>query len=73
MAAALEHVMMQKGHAIITTSLILCVGFGVLIFSNFVPTFYFGMLSALVMLTALVGDILLLPAIMLWKRQGKES
>lgn len=65
----LEHVIMQKGHAIITTSLILCIGFGVLVFSNFVPTFYFGLLSAMVMLTALVGDILLLPAIMHRKRK----
>lgn len=61
---ALEQVMLRKGKPILTTSLILCIGFGVLVFSNFVPTFYFGLLSALVMLTALAGDVLLLPAIM---------
>jgi predicted RND superfamily exporter protein len=61
---ALEQVVLRKGKPILTTSLILCIGFGVLVFSNFVPTFYFGLLSALVMLTALAGDVLLLPAIM---------
>ncbi|MGE4442180.1 MAG: RND family transporter [Desulfomicrobium sp.] len=69
---ALEQVMLRKGKPILTTSLILCIGFGVLVFSNFVPTFYFGLLSALVMLTALAGDVFLLPAIMHLKT-GKRS
>jgi predicted RND superfamily exporter protein len=64
-AISLDQAMLSKGFAIVTTSIILCVGFGVLVFSNFVPTFYFGLLSAMVMLTALAGDMLLLPAIML--------
>ena len=61
---ALKNVNSQKGLAIVTTSLILCIGFGVLVFSHFIPTFYFGLLSALVMITALFGDLVLLPAVM---------
>jgi predicted RND superfamily exporter protein len=61
---SISQVFLNKGTAIITTSVILCFGFGVLVLSNFVPTFYFGLLSAVIMLTALAGDILLLPSIM---------
>lgn len=64
---SLERVLIDKGLPIITTSIILCAGFGVLIFSNFVPTFYFGLLSAVIMATALIGDMLLLPSIILLK------
>ncbi len=70
MVDSLESVLLGKGLAIVTTSVILCAGFGVLVFSNFVPTFYFGLLSAMVMLTALVGDMLLLPSIMLLRKKA---
>jgi len=72
-SASIEYALLNKGLAIITTSIILCIGFGVLVFSNFVPTLYFGFLSALVMLTALAGDIVLLPAIMLLKKENVSS
>lgn len=58
-------VMMEKGRAMVSSSLILVVGFGILVSSRFVPTIYFGFLSALVMLTALAGDLLFLPGIIL--------
>lgn len=67
-SASLERAIVNKGLAIVTTSVILCIGFGVLVFSNFVPTVYFGLLSALVMLTALAGDLVLLPAILLCRK-----
>ena len=70
MVDSLGSVLLGKGLPIVTTSVILCAGFGVLVFSNFVPTFYFGLLSAMVMLTALAGDILLLPAIMLIRKEA---
>jgi predicted RND superfamily exporter protein len=66
---SLELAIVNKGLAIVATSVILCIGFGVLVFSSFVPTIYFGLLSALVMLAALVGDLILLPAIMLLKKR----
>jgi uncharacterized protein len=66
--ASLEQAIVNKGVAIVTTSVILGIGFGVLVFSNFVPTVHFGLLSAMVMITALIGDVVLLPAIMLLKK-----
>jgi hypothetical protein len=49
----------------ILSSLILFIGFGVMSFSNFVPTMYFGLLTSLMVLWALLGDLLLLPATIL--------
>lgn len=56
-----------KGRAIVTSSIILCCGFGVLGCSSFVPTIYFGVLCASIMVSAVIGDLLLLPIILLWK------
>lgn len=62
---ALHQVTMEKGVALTATSVILTIGFGVLILSNFTPTMNFGGLSALIMITAWIGDIIVLPALML--------
>ncbi len=51
-----------KGKAIILSSLILSIGFGVMIFSQFVPTINFGALSSIIMITAVIGDLLVLPS-----------
>lgn len=59
---AIQETLQRKGRAIIFSSLILAIGFGVMAFSRFVPTIDFGILSALIMITALVGDILFLPS-----------
>jgi predicted RND superfamily exporter protein len=55
-----------KGKAILLSSLILCIGFGVMIFSQFVPTINFGALSSIIMITAVIGDILILPSVALF-------
>ena len=49
------------GKAIRSTSMTIIVGFSILIFSNFWPTIYFGIFTALAMLIALVGSLTLLP------------
>ena len=49
------------GRAITNTSLTIIAGFSILIFSNFWPTIYFGIFTALAMLIALVGSLTLLP------------
>ena len=54
-----------KGKAIALSSFILCIGFGVMSLSNFIPTVNFGILSALIMITALIGDIVVLPSLAL--------
>ena len=61
--AAIEN----KGVPMITTSLILMAGFGILIVSNFVPTAQFGFLASMIMLFAVAGDIIILPAILMLK------
>lgn len=65
LSQALHKTTIDKGLAITATSLILMLGFGVLLCSNFVPTISFGGLSALIMLTAWIGDLIVLPALML--------
>lgn len=64
---ALKIVVFVKGRAIISSSLILCIGFGVLVLSRFVPVIDFGMLSAIIMITAVIGDIVVMPAIIMLK------
>ncbi len=56
------------GRAMYYTSLTIVVGFSILMLSNFVPTFYFGMFTGLAMLTALVASLALLPALLLTLR-----
>ena len=53
------------GRAMYYTSLTIVVGFSILMLSNFVPTFYFGLFTGLAMLTALVASLALLPALLL--------
>ncbi|UTF50689.1 efflux RND transporter permease subunit [Desulfomicrobium sp. ZS1] len=65
MREALQQSILDKGTAICASSLILVIGFGVLLFSSFVPTMSFGGLSAVIMITALIGDMIVLPAAML--------
>jgi predicted RND superfamily exporter protein len=44
------------------------------VFSNFIPTIYFGMLTGAAMLIALVGTLSLLPKlILLWKPFGRSA
>ncbi|WP_321495876.1 MMPL family transporter [uncultured Desulfobacter sp.] len=62
--AALE-ALKTKGEPIMVTSFILCFGFGVMVFSSFVPTIQFGFLSAAIMLFAILSDLLILPSILL--------
>ena len=50
--------------AIKNTSLTIIVGFSILIFSNFYPTIYFGIFTALAMLVALLGSLTLLPILL---------
>lgn len=52
------------GKAMYYTTTIIGFGFFILIFSNFVPTIYFGLLTALSMLFALLADFLLLPVLL---------
>ena len=53
------------GNAMYYTSLTVIVGFSILVLSNLVPTIYFGLLTMLVMLAALISNLILLPKLLL--------
>jgi len=55
----------EKFSPILSTSLILAFGFGILVCSSFVPTVQFGLLCALIMFFAFVSDLLILPAVLM--------
>ena len=62
---ALRDTIKSIGRPIIFTTLTIGIGFFVLMFSHFKPTATFGFLMVVTMVTALIGDLLLLPALML--------
>ena len=49
------------GRAIYYTSITVTVGFSILTLSNFIPTIYFGLLTGMAMILALLGNLFLLP------------
>jgi predicted RND superfamily exporter protein len=69
---ALEKSCREVGHALIYTSIILSLGFLVFTMSASKPFTYFGILSSLSMLTALLADLFLLPAI-IYQLEGKKE
>lgn len=59
------------GRAVFYTAITIIVGFSILVFSSFIPSIYFGLLTALAMFIALVLALTLLPRIILiWKPFG---
>ncbi len=62
---AMHETIRSRGRPIIFTSVVLFFGFGVVGFSKFMLTAYFGILTALLMFTALVADLLLSPSILI--------
>ena len=62
------------GIAILNTSITIVFGFSILVFSNFIPTIYFGIFTGLAMLLAMVSVLTLLPKLLLiYKPFGKEN
>ncbi len=53
------------GYAMYYTTFAIMLGFSILVLSNFVPTIYFGFLTMVAMIMALLGAILLLPKLLL--------
>jgi len=63
---ALKRTYLSTGRAIVLTTLILCSGFLLLLMSNFLGTFYIGLLLSLTLLFALVADLFILPVLLLY-------
>ena len=56
------------GKAVFYNAVTIIIGFSILVLSNFIPTIYFGLLTAFAMLVALLGALTLLPKlILMWK------
>lgn len=62
------------GHAMYYTSIVIIIGFSILMLSNFFPTIYFGLFTGLAMVVALIAALTLLPQlIVLFKPFGPSS
>jgi hypothetical protein len=61
---AVERSHASVGYAILYTSLIIILGFSMLVFSEFIPSVLFGLLTGFAMLAALIFDLCLLPVLL---------
>jgi predicted RND superfamily exporter protein len=61
---AVGHTLHTAGRAMLTTSIVLSAGFFIFIFASMNNVFFFGLMTGLAILLALVGDLFLSPALM---------
>lgn len=62
---AVQGTLSTSGRAILLTSILVVSGLSILVYSDFVPTRRFAELTAITMCSALPGDIILLPALLM--------
>ena len=62
---SLKDSILHVGRPVLFTTISIGLGFAVLLFSSFKPTSIFGLLMVITMLAAVIGDLLILPALML--------
>lgn len=63
---ALRESLVEVGRALVYAALALCGGFAVMLTAGFVGAIYFGLLTMLTILIALVSDLVLLPVMLRW-------
>jgi hypothetical protein len=61
--AAIQRCHGSIGAALYYTTVTVVLGFSILAFSNFIPTIYFGLLSGIAMMVALIANLMLLPVL----------
>jgi len=61
---SISNSILSTGKAIIGTTLVLCMGFFVLYFSELVPNHEFGILATIILIIALLGSLFLLPVLL---------
>ena len=67
---SIENTHKSVGKAMFYTSMIIMIGFSILVLSSFIPTIYFAVLTVLAMFMAIVSDLLLLPTLLLfWQKK----
>jgi predicted RND superfamily exporter protein len=67
---ALHDSLVEVGRALVYSCLALCSGFAVMLTAGFVGAIYFGLLTMLTILIALLADLLLLPVLLRWYDSG---
>lgn len=70
---ALKRTYLDTGKAIVLTSAILCSGFLLLLFSDFLGTFYLGLMISITLLFAVLGDLFFLPVLLIYFYKPKPS
>ena len=63
-ADAVRNTHLSVGYAVVYTTMIIVIGFSALVFSDFVPSILFGVLTGIAMIFALAMDITILPALL---------
>ena len=61
---AIREAMNEAGRAVIFTSIILVIGFGTMLFASLTPFINIGLFTAVIMGLALIGDLIVLPALL---------
>ncbi|HUH05622.1 MAG TPA: MMPL family transporter [Kofleriaceae bacterium] len=62
---AVRRMLLHTGRAVVASSVILIAGFGVLLFASVKSVSYFGLLSSMTILSALLADLIITPALLL--------
>ncbi|MEX2379278.1 MAG: MMPL family transporter, partial [Vicingaceae bacterium] len=66
---AVRRTYLSTGKAILITTIILLGGFGSLMFSNFLTTFYIGLFVSITLILAVITDLTLLPLLLLGRKK----
>ena len=65
---ALHHTYRYVGASLITSNMILCIGFASSVFASFRPTVHFGVLTALTIFIALFCTLIIMPVFLVWMK-----
>lgn len=65
---ALHYTYRYVGTSLVTSNLILCIGFASSIFASFRPTIHFGLLTALTIFIALFCTLIVMPVFLVWMK-----
>ncbi|GJM13359.1 MAG: RND transporter [Pseudohongiella sp.] len=70
---SIARAMNESARAVIFSSLVLVFGFSVLCFASFTTIIYVGLFGSIIMTLALIGDLIVLPAILYWIDGAEEE
>jgi len=66
MKKVLEKIALKTYPSLFFTTVLVCAGFSVFIFGDYIPNRNFGVMVSLILLTALISDFIILPAVILF-------